>query len=820
MDWWLFSFFIGSILALFLPITPTLFYVLLLIVVSLFFLSYKPLQTTSGFIIGCVWIIFNGTIYNTTLERNELSVVKGKLVQIAKIEVSHSHIKNKNKAQQLSIIGEILTIPVKKNSHSGTRFNFKISHINHQPIASPFNIRLSWNKGPEKLALKQGQEWRLIVKIKPAHGFSNPGGFSYQTWLRQKNIVATGYVVENNKTKKLTLGSNQNILLKNTSTLRQSLFSHFVKILPEHQLSALLVALSFGERSFINEEVWQTLKNTGTQHLIAISGLHLGLVSSGSFVLLIFIIGLLPLSKFKNEQLKTCFLQLNSQLIAVCISCSLAVFYAYMAGFSQPTVRALVMLLLYWGARLIGIKLTLVRGLLMAVFIMIILNPLTLVSSSFWLSIYAVTVIFIILWRFTTVLSNSKGIVKSLKSLCLMQVGLTVLMLPIAAMFNYQITMGSILANIVAVPFMSFTCIPLSILAVLFLPINEQISLLLLKVALKSLEVIWQWLLLLGRQDWALLSVSSNQIFLLALVLITGSLYLVLTNVKAQISLIFLASFLISAFQFNEKPKGWVVNVMDVGQGLAVVIERNGHVILYDTGASYPSGFNLGDAVLLPYLKHRGVKVIDKMIISHSDNDHAGNLSKLKQSLKIKEVLANDSKLSADKPCLKGSDFSWQGLRFTILSPLDINKTSEKSEEQDRFGKNNDDSCVINISDGRKSVLLTGDISKRVERQLISEHKKGNVNLSADVLVAPHHGSKTSSSHDFISKVSAKSVVFSTGYLNRWHMPNESVVARYKTANYRIYNTADDGMVEISILDEKLKIKSYRKDLWPFWMAN
>jgi len=622
------------------------------------------------------------------------------------------------------------------------------------------------------------------------------------------------------KNKKLTRGNNQNLLLKNKTTLRQSLFSQFVNILPEHQLSALLVALSFGERSFINEDVWQTLKNTGTQHLIAISGLHLGLVSSGSFVLLVFLIGLLPLRKLENEQSKSYLLQSNSRLIAICFCCSLAVFYAYMAGFSQPTVRALVMLLLYWGARLAGIKLTLIRGLLIAIFIMIILNPLTLVSSSFWLSIYAVTVIFIILWRFTTFLSNSKGIVKSLKSLCLMQIGLTVLMLPIAAMFNYQITMGSILANIVAVPYMSFTCIPLCILAVLFLPINEQISLFLLKIALKSLEVIWQWLLLLGSQEWALLSVSSNQIFLLALVILTVLLYLLFTNVKIKMFLVFFASFLISAFQFTDKPKGWVVNVMDVGQGLAVTIERNGHVILYDTGASYPSGFNLGDAVLLPYFKHKGVKVIDKLILSHSDNDHAGNLTKLRQSLKIKEVLANGSELMADKPCLQGEDFYWQGLRFSILSPLDTNKASEKSKVRERFGKNNDDSCVIKVSDGKRSVLLTGDISKRVERQLVNEHKQGNINLNADVLVAPHHGSKTSSSYDFISTASAKSVIFSTGYLNRWHMPNKSVIERYKTANYRIYNTADDGMVEISILDEKLKIRSYRKDLWAFWMAN
>jgi competence protein ComEC len=814
MDWWLLNFLLGAILSLFLPIVPAIFYVIITIILAICFSCLKSTRKVSGLFFGGAWLLVAGMQYQNSLVDNSLTYLL------------HAQ-------KPILLQGEVITLPSKKinrsllsniskNSISSTnkntplfdyRFNFKIVRVDQKLLNRPIIVRLSWRKSSADIY--QGQHWQFQVKMKPAHGFANPGGFSYQTWLRSKNIVATGYV-RADKRNKMSVRSTNNKLLIEDLSLRQYLLKRLKPLIPKHELSSLLLALSFGDRSEISTKLWRVLQVTGTQHLIAISGLHLGLVASGTFFILLLVLSIMPFNyiarvvKFKGQS-QSFLLRHNSRTWVVIISSLFALYYAYLAGFALPTIRALSMLLLYWGVRLIGIRLSLTRWLLMALCLMVITTPFSLFSSSFWLSIYAVIIIFFIVWRFAYLFKKGGRISQFITSLLVIQLSLSLFMLPIAALFNHQLSVVALFANIIAVPFMSITSIPLSLLAVIFLPLSESISTLLLQLSLKCLDVIWLWLEYLSVFDWASYSISTEQIFALALfILITAVCIFLSINRKYFIVLILALSTLSTAHYFTKQEQGandrnWQVKVMDVGQGLSVFIERNGHYILYDTAASYPSGFNLADAVLLPYLKHKGIVRLDKVIISHSDNDHAGGLKPLKQSIIIDELISNDINLLPDVGCKRGQTFNWQGLTFKVLWPVEIMEKKQK----------NDDSCVINISDGKFSVLLTGDISKKVEKQL---HK--NDSLTANILIAPHHGSKTSSSNKFLQAVQPQFAVFSTGYLNRWRMPAQQIVEKYQVNNIKIFNTASNGMINFKVTDKGIAITTYRKDLWPFWFAN
>ena len=801
MDWWLFTFLLGSILSLFLPIVPELFYlvIFIFILIALIFILNKSTRSSSGLMVGVAWLVFSALRYNNVWQDNLLDVnnianspllLQGEVVNIPSLVQDKKIISNTNKS------------PKKASNKTNRivskyRFNFNVTHINRESISQPFLLRLSWNESP--FEVYQGQQWQLKVKIKPAHGFANVGGFSYQTWLRQKSIVATGYV----------LNGKENNQLNDDLSIRQQLLIQTKTLLPQEPLSALLLALSFGERSQVTKEQWQVLQATGTQHLIAISGLHLGLVASGSFLICLFLLKVFPAEFFINRFKCQWLLTFNLRVWAITLSCLITFYYAYLAGFSLPTIRALLMLLIYWCIRLCGIKFSLSRWLLIAIFILILLNPSSLFSASFWLSLYAVSIIFLVMWRFSKQLLGTSHIIAWCKSLLLIQVSISLLMLPLVAMINYQISLISLFANLIAVPLMSLTSIPLCLLAVLLLPLSESASAWLFELALQSIKLIWQWFEILAAQSWATIDISNQQVlWIIAIFLVTA--LSVFLSLKRGFIIISAGAILLTvlALAFNEdKSQGWQVTILDVGQGLSIVIEKNRHGILYDTGASYPSGFNLVDAVVMPYLKHQGLKKLDKVIISHSDNDHAGGLKKLRQLISIDEVIANDKSLKGDSYCQQGYEFLWQQLTFTMLSPNSLR------------GEDNDDSCVIRISDGKYSVLLTGDISAKVERVLLS-NKEISTQLNVNILVAPHHGSKTSSSDVFIKQVSPSAVIFSAGFLNRWKMPMEKIVQRYQKHKVSVFNTAENGMIQLDISNNGIHVKPYRQSIFPYWFTN
>jgi competence protein ComEC len=804
MDWWLACFFLGAIFSLFSPIVPDLFVLFSLISLSIVFFYYpfalnkqnqsiNSLRSSSGLLFGASWMLFNAFNFQQLWQKNDLNVIDlSNKTQWIQGEVLSLH----------STLTETLKpLSTKISTQSRLRFNVNVTHINNKQLNKAVRLRLSW-KNPT-LSLQQGQIVRLKVKFKPSHGLANLGSFSYQTWLNSKKISATGYVAKN----------NNNELFIPEITIRQQLYTSYKELLPEHELSSLLLALGFGSRTELTPELWEVLQNTGTGHLIAISGLHIGLVATGAFFVFMLIVRILPLNLVASSyKIQT----VNSRYCAIIVSLIAALSYGYLAGFSLPTSRALVMLALYWCMRLLGIKITIKRWLLFTLFIITLTTPFSLFTASFWLSFYAVTIIFLTLWRFKSFIAKGSQLSRFIKGLVVIQLSLTLMLLPISAIFFQQFSVVALFANIIAVPWMSFLSIPLCLLSVLLMPISTFLSQAIMMICLESVEFLWYYLAYLSTLSWSIVTLSSFHVFLMVMCgLLSVTLMFFKATIKGNYKIIGI-TFLCSALlllgikfveQSNEKLNRWQLVIFDVGQGLSVLIQRANKAILYDTGASYESGFNMAEAVILPYLQYAGIAQLDKVIISHSDNDHAGGLTALQQSIDIKELIYNVSENKYDEStnhCLQGDSFDWQGIKFEFLWPEQL------------VSKENDDSCVLLLSDKYNKVLLTGDISKKVERKLIQQYPE----LNADILVVPHHGSKTSSGNRFISQVNPDIAIVSAGYLNRWRMPVLAVVKRYQLNNSKLINTADSGQIILDLSSEGIIQYTYHDNLWPFWFAN
>jgi len=905
MDWWLLTFFLGAILSLFLPIVPVLSQLFLLLLLAIVFFYHKRLRTSSGLLFGACWLLFNAYHYQHQIPTDLVNVIKDK--------------------QALIIEGQVLTLTTlskeikaseqQKKYDKKVKFNFKVIKVNDHILTQDFIIRVNWNKATVDIG--QGQSLKLKVKLKPAHGLANLGSFNYQAWLKSKGIVATGYVVNDRK------HSHHNLLLSDSISLRQQLFNQYQDLFmqnkeSEHPLRALMYALAFGERSQLMPEHWRVLRATGTGHLIAISGLHLGLVATGGYFIMMMLVRLLPLGLLSSQKfplnklssstlasstlplkkiirlnhfvLNNALLNSNSRYIAIFFSIAITVFYGFLAGFSLPTQRALVMLITYWLARLLAIKLSVKRWFLLTIMILTLMSPFSLFTASFWLSVYAVSFIFLTLWRFRFYLKQGNAAIRFLKGLLMIQVSLTIMLLPISALFFQQLSVVAFFANIVAVPWMSFISIPCALLSVVLMPVNEFLAQFFILISVESIELLWHYLTFIADFTFAQQGISQWQQQLLTLVIafvfirvflapsmpmsliFRGLLSktknrnkskvqfenqprLVIKN-KAQrtkywasiITLSIISAISALALSGSEYTKAnetkitaqqanvWQLHLFDVGHGLSILISRDGQALLYDTGSAYPSGFNMAESVIIPYLQYAGIKHLDKIFLSHSDNDHAGGLTQLLAGINVRQLITNDSKLAKKHQqivsCYQGMKFNWQNLSVKALWPLmpekkakldidQLSKTAKATEiaKNDRAKtketkQGNDDSCVLLISDGKHKVLLTGDISKKVERKLISIYPE----LTADVLLVPHHGSKTSSSQEFIQQLSPKIALVSSGFLNRWKMPVKQVTSRYQQQGVTLLKSSDKGQIVLTFAND-ITIENYHDDLRPFWFS-
>jgi len=712
-----------------------------------------------------------------------------------------------------------ITIQIKSliNSKNSGYFIAKVISINEISCISCPLIEMRWFN--PSLTVQAGQIHQFLVRFKPLQAKGNPGGFDRQKWRYSDHIAYIANIKKHIKTVNISI------------SLRAQLYLNTLFATHDLKNQGALLALTFADKSLMRVENKELINHLGIAHLFAISGLHIGLMFAFTFTLF-------------NLIIKTCLpinlLGWNTWRLTNTISFVICLGYGYISGFSLPTQRALLMLffsLLVLSSKRKNSLFDLVG---LCLWFILLIDPLAILSSSLWLSFTAIISILIFIWAFYRPLKvdltslplwtlYSYRLWKGIKWLFLMQLLLTVFMLPIQLTQFSALSSFSLLINLIAIPLFSWLIIPLTLLGSLVIQLFEPAGILLITMSDHLLSLFFDKSSSLS-MGYLLLSNLDITLILSLLVLILSLLFMRVIDpvfafnkrwgaVLVACIIIFITTRIFEK-QWEQK-QTWQVEVFDIGQGLAVLIKSDGKTLLYDTGPSYPPYYTAATGEILPYLQMAGISQLDYLFVSHSDNDHAGGANSILNSVYVNKAYSGEAavmnkKLSIDKikhskltyaQCLTGQLFQLGKLTVEVLSPVVIGNND------------NNNSCVVKISDGNNSLLLTGDINKDVERDLIYNARRADNldKLSADILIAPHHGSKTSSSVEFIEAVDPKWVVFAAGYKNRWSFPIPEVVNRYQQRGIKVVTTSESGFIRFNVQNQHINVKTYREDLAAYW---
>lgn len=573
-----------------------------------------------------------------------------------------------------------------------------------------------------------------------------------------------------------------------------------------------------GDKSQIASEQWSLFQKTGTIHLMAISGLHMSIMALLGFW---FFKALWWLGLYRLQVITLPTLAASGAVL-------FATLYLFISGGSIPTQRAWIMVVTILAFLLIRRSFQPWSALSMAAFLIIAWDSKAVLSTGFWLSFYAVILIFISLQIFK---DKPKW-----QQLIAMQITLSIGLMPLIMWNFYEIPVYGLLANLVAVPFVTFIGLPAlligTVVGFVSLPLGQKFF----------IAVDWRWqqlwdylYWLINLPDIPLPTIGHSILWLLAILLLMFVFYRVFTIFQKQRRLspwafqLGLLLFIVVVFVYPYNPnraintqegsKAWLT-VLDVGQGQAIVIETQNHVVVYDAGAKWGNKIDAAQVALLPYLKSQGWQKIDLLVISHSDMDHAGGTESVVKSLTVKQAISGQpDKLNQQlqrswtsdanvkvksheiKPftaCYAGQKWQFDGVTFEMLSPF-------KNKFKKTLSSDNDRSCVLKVSNQSAAFLLTGDLSNKGEKVLLKAYANQPQKLQADLLVAGHHGSKSSSSEPWLKAVNPSKVVFSSGYRNRYKFPNKEVISRIEAINakqrVKWWNTACSGGVSFELSD-------------------
>jgi len=671
-------------------------------------------------------------------------------------------------------------------------------------------VLLSWYG---KTGLRPGQRWQLVARLRQPRGFVNPRAFDYQLWLHQQGFGATGYVREDYVAKELPKPSFLSVdyLQISPAVISSTLRSKLRNRIDRGDLSArgraVILALTIGDKQRL-ANWWQDLARMGIVHLLVISGLHIGLIAllgngigSGLnrgivlFRQLLFKLGL-------------CSPSLNSMpWIAPLCGLLAAFLYSLIAGFSLPTQRALIAVLVIVVARLSYKKIPPQLCMAWALLLIALSQPLAALSAGFWLSFTAVG---LLVWWFTPWQSTHKG--SGLQRIASAQLALLVAMSVPLLLFVGKVSWLAPLVNLIAIPWVSFITVPLSLLGAV-MP-SDLLAEMLWQWTDWSIAVLWWLLDLIPAQLGFMVSPLAISPLVLCAAVLAGVALLLPRGIVARwlgtVPLLLLLLFPKPAIPMR-------ITVLDVGQGLAVTVETENHTLVYDTGVEYSRQFSAGSGIVAPYLWQQGRSLINTTIISHEDADHSGGLSSLQKVLPSQQLLVGpavaygqsviqDSQFSF---CAAGDQWRWDEIGFQILVP------------DNPAVEGNNSSCVLQISFHQPSgrlvkILLPGDIERSGELALLQSSLLGN--SAVDLLIAPHHGSKTSSTANFVKRLAPQHVVFSAGYRHQFGHPHHSVEQRYRQIGSKLWNTGEQGAITFSWLSTgELEVSAARDRQRRWW---
>jgi competence protein ComEC len=675
------------------------------------------------------------------------------------------------------ISGTVVGIPQKRNW--GLQFRFRPDRDDKGGPGSAGQIRVNWYRTASQVSA--GERWRLHLRLQPPRSRLNFSGPDRERWYYAEGIAAVGSVV-----------SGANRLLEtaqwfNLDALRHHIRDRILAVLGAGRASGMLTGLTVADRSGLSTADRLVLNSTGTGHLLAISGLHIGLISAAAYAAGRVLVLLLPCAWCLR----------TAVAIPWCLSLTLATLYSALSGFAVSTRRALVMLAVIAVLGLLRRAASPPRALLLALAVVLLLEPLAPLQAGFWLSFMAVAVLLLLF-------VPRGGRPPAWRALPIAQAALTVTLMPLGLYWFQQTSFAGAVSNLVAIPWASLVIIPLALAAVFSMALPGQLAEGLLSLAAIAADALW-WLL-----DWFAQFPDSSGYAIprpgaVAVVLaVCAALMLLLPKgfrwrwigVAGLLPLLLPAGSRVSEGELQ-------LHLLDVGQGLSVLIADHERLMLYDTGPGDGAGSDLVRGVIAPAMANAGFRDLQHLIVSHGDLDHAGGLhTVLKRYPGARSLASLGPSQATLNPCVRHVTWNWPGTRFTVLHP---------SPQLPYLG--NDSSCVLGIHHGRHSVLLTGDISAAVEQRLVLE------DLAAyDVLFVPHHGSASSSSPEFIEAVAPRIALVAAGAGNRFGFPRPDVIERYRQSGVRLLSTSDCGAIEVTLGKAgEVGIRSarrYRKGRW------
>lgn len=674
----------------------------------------------------------------------------------------------------------------------GVRFEFDVENA---PVGVPPHVSLAWYRGRDDadddasplIPVRAGERWHFTVRLKRPHGNFNPHGFDYEAWLFERGIRATGYVRPRSAER---LDARVWWPAYMVEMLRENIRDRFRAALPDAPFAGILIALAVGDQQAIDAELWQPFARTGITHLMSISGLHITMFAGLAYVLVNWLwrrSAWLPL-------------RMPAQHAAAAGGFLAAFFYCLLAGFAVPAQRTLYMLGVVALARLSGREMAASRVLMAALLLVLLLDPWAVLAAGFWLSFGAVALLF-------HIGAGRLGPAHWLVEWGRAQWAVTLGMLPALLALFQQFSLVSPLANAVAIPLVSFVITPLVLAGVL--PLLDPL------LSLAHLLTAWlmafiDWLAALPLAIWQQAAPPAWAV----LAALAGGVWLLLPRGFPARWLGLLALLpLLTLVPPRPAPGTAEVTVLDVGQGLAIHVQTAAHDLLFDAGPAFSADADSGNRIIAPYLRAIGVRGLDALVISHADKDHEGGAASVLAALPVavlKSSLPFEHALSAQpvpqQPCADGDGWNWDGVRFEMLHP-GPGLLSRKT---------NDLSCVLRVTAGGKSMLLTSDIEAVSERALLERHP---ADLAADVMTVPHHGSRTSSTPEFIAAVAARDVIFPVGYRNRFGHPKEDVVERYAQSAARLHRTDSDGAVSVVLGNAGIGFRHERDMRRRYWHA-
>jgi len=750
--------------------------------------------------------------------------------------------------RDLEVQGAIRGLP--SRDEKGARFLFDVDSV-AAPIGHfPRTIQLAWidQKGPPPPLLEPGARWRLTVRLKRPHSNANYGVRDAEAGLLARNVRATGYISTPAKAQRLDGYASG--LRVSVDRWRAALRARIDTVLADAPHRGIVVALAVGAQDEVSAADWLLMRATGTSHLVAISGLHIGFVAG--------LAGWLAGALWRRSGLvgRNWPLRIPAQLVAVTAGTMFAALHAALAGFNVPAQRAL------WMAGVVALAFVSGRSvapswvLAWALGLVLLLDPWAPVSAGFWLSFCAVGAILYAMsgrprvraderadgadagpdvdpdadggsgargadvgaaggqaaTRFSARMlrvlhARGRAFVERMRSAAHVQFAVTIALAPLTIYWFSQIPLIGPLANAFAIPWVSLFVTP-AVLAGVVLPM--PIDAYAFRAAHALLELLIVGLQMLSGPGWALWRLPQPDGWVLAVAAV-GVLWCLAPRgwpLRWAAPLTWLPLLLPPP---PGPPSGsFRLTALDIGQGSSILVETTHHALLFDAGPG-PESTHAGERVVVPYLQANGVYTLDTMVISHEDSDHSGGAPAVLQGVEVRQLLGGlvPSNALWDKAravgadtvrCAAGQHWQWDGVDFSILWP----------DPGPLSGNPNAHCCVLRVSMAGAgespghaagspaaptvSALLAADIEAPVERILLARDRSA---LPAQIVVVPHHGSKTSSTEPFLDSIEPLVAVFQVGYRNRFHHPNPGVFERYLGRHIELTRSDVDGAVQI-----------------------